>query len=92
MQCLCRIYAFLRDSHENSWRVPKLEAAKLTALTQTVASGHGAAALLAGVVSCRKCRTGVHGDGPCPFSSMTDPNARKAARKLLREMAANLEE
>ena len=78
--CMCKIYIYLRDAADSRWTSSKLEKKKVEELTKQLTSYRG------GTI-CSKCKTGLHGDGPCPWSKLTAKKAQAQARKFLVNVA-----
>ena len=93
IQCMCRIYIFLRDGALANWRFGEFEAVKLRAMQKKCAKlqatpvdpSSSQVPKAPGV--CKKCGTGLHGSNSCPFSEMTGKEAKKAAKKLILGLA-----
>ena len=101
IMALCRIYVVLRDGFEGSWRSNKLEAEKIVFLYEQLRTFREGSSLeegpspsdrpppsgpaLAGV--CRKCGTCLHGNNPCPWTSLSNTRAKKAGRDALAALA-----
>ena len=101
LHCLCRIYTFLRDCCDESWRVAELDQFKLEGLyskmeqISVASSVTGTEEGKSGKV-CPKCRTGLHGLSPCPLKGFSQEEAKKrgraiVARLLLGEDLMNVE-
>ena len=81
--CLCKTYIYLREASETRWTSSKLEKKKVQDLTKEIKSLKGGG----GGSVCSKCKTGLHGDAPCPWSKLTAKKAQAQARKFLVNMA-----